>query len=500
MAKKYNDFINIVKTINDLRAVELLLEWDQQTFMPVQGVKDRSLQLSTISSLIHEKLTSKKLNRLLIELQKIKNMEKLTLEQNANVREVSWEYHRASAVPAELVKEISKAKSESFQEWGKARSKSDFKIFEPWLAKIIELKKKEAEAIGYEKCLYDAMLDGFEPGFRSSEVETLFSGLRNKLVRIVSKVVKNGERPDISFITSGFSIQKQKKFNMKLAKEIGFDFEKGRLDEALHPFTIGSLHDTRITTRYDKNDIRPALFATIHEGGHAMYEQGYLDEHYGTPMAQPVSFGIHESQSRMWENMIGRSLPFWKYYYPKLQKVFPKQLGKRSVGAFYAAINDVHSSFIRVEADEATYNLHILLRFELENAIFSDKLEAKETPQVWNEKVRKFFKLDVPDDSKGVLQDIHWSQGYFGYFPTYTLGNLYAAQFYKQANKDIPNLVEQIENGNFSILLDWLRKNIHQKGKLLRADELVKDVTGKPLDENIFIKYLRDKYKSLYQF
>lgn len=498
MTKIYTEFIDLVKKINDLGAIEQLLEWDQQTYMPVQGVKDRSLQLSTLSTIIHETLTSKKMETLLQELQKPKIQEDLSDKQKANVREMEWEYHRASAVPSDLVKELSKTKSESFQKWGKARKDSDFSLFAPWLEKIVELKRKEAEAIGYEDRMYDALLDGFEPGFKSSQVEALFSRLRDKLVSIVSKIAEKGHRPDISLVTCGFPLEKQKEFNKELAKAIGYDFERGRIDEALHPFTIGSLHDTRITTRYHENDLRPALFATIHEGGHALYEQGYLDEHYGTPMAQPVSFGIHESQSRMWENFIGRGLPFWEFYFPTLKKVFPKQFEGRSMEDFHAAINDVHPSFIRVEADEVTYNLHILLRFEIESAIFSGSLEAKDTPQVWNEKIEKFFNLEVPNDAIGVLQDIHWCQGYFGYFPTYTLGNLYGAQFYKKVKQDIPDLDSHIIDGNFSELLEWLRKNIHQKGRLLRADDLVKEVTGKSLDEDIFIDYINNKFRKLY--
>lgn len=500
MSKKYIEFINLVKTINELRAIEMLLEWDQQTYMPAQGVKDRALQLSTLSTLIHDKLTSKKMGNFLEELQKPKVQEKLSKQQKANVREIAWEYHRAKAVPSKLVKEISKTKSESFNKWCKAKNKSDFKIFLPFFEKIVDLKKQEAEAIGYEEKLYDAFLDGFEPGFKSSEVENLFSGLEKKLVKIVSKIVEKGERPPTSFVKCGFPIDLQKKFNLELARKIGFDFERGRVDEAMHPFTAGTLHDTRITTRYDEKDIRPALFATIHEGGHALYEQGFLEEHYGTPMAQPVSFGIHESQSRMWENFIGRGMAFWQYFYPRLKKFFPKQFKDRSSEEFYFAINDVWPSLIRVQADEVTYNLHILLRYEIESAMFEDALEPRDTPQVWNEKIEKFFNLEVPNDSQGVLQDVHWSEGYFGYFPTYTLGNLYAAQFFFKAKKELPKLDEKIGKGEFSLILNWLRENIHYKGRLLRANDLVKEVTGKPLDDDFFISYIKEKFGKIYGF
>ncbi|MCK4613726.1 MAG: carboxypeptidase M32, partial [Thermoplasmata archaeon] len=356
------------------------------------------------------------------------------------------------------------------------------------------------EAIGYDDQPYDTLLDEFEPSLKTAQVKGLLSRLRDKLVPIVSRIIDSGIRPDISFLTCEFPVDGQKEFDHEVAKKLGFDFDRGRIDESMHPFTTGTLHDTRFTTNYKPDNMRFSLFATIHETGHALYGQGHLEEHYGTPMGQPVSMGIHESQSRMWENVVGRSLPFWEYYYPHLKERFPKQLEGRSLEEFYAAINDVHPSLIRVEADEATYNLHILLRFEMENALFGDGFDPKEAPQVWNEKMEKFLKLEVPDDAHGVLQDIHWSLGYFGYFPTYTLGNLYAVQFFEQAKKEIPELVSKIENGEFGVLLNWLRSNIHEKGRLYRADELVQGLTGKALDEEYFINYLKTKFGELYGF
>jgi len=496
----YNKFIELTKEVSVLRSIESLLDWDQECNMPPEGVKDRSLQLASITTMIHEKLTSKTMAFYLSELKREGNFENLSPEQQANVREMAWEYHRASAIPSKLVNELAQTKSESYQNWTMAREKSDFKMFAPYLSKLVELKKQEAEYIGYESRPYDALLDGYEPGWTADDVDSLFSNLRPKLVNIVSKIIDSGIRPYVSPVTQKFPLDLQKAFNHQVAKDIGFDFQRGRFDEAPHPFTIGSLHDTRITTRYKEDDLRPALFATIHEGGHAMYEQGYIEEHFGTPMAQPVSFGIHESQSRMWENMVGRGRSFWKYYYSKLQSAFPAQLKDHDMDTFYAAINDVHPSPIRVEADEATYNLHILLRFDMENLLFTGKLEPEEAPSAWNERMEKYLQIEIKDNANGVLQDIHWSQAYFGYFPTYTLGNLYAAQFYDQVKKDIPDLESKIESGDFATLLNWLRENIHHKGRLLRAEDLLKQVTGKGLDANIFVNYLNEKYGFLYGF
>ncbi len=363
---------------------------------------------------------------------------------------------------------------------------------------MLDLRKEEAEAIGYQSNPYDALFDGYEPGWTSGQVATLFKELRNDLVPILKMIVDSGTRPDQGILRQSFPVEKQKEFNTMVAKDIGFDLERGRLDEAVHPFTIGSLHDTRITTLYHPEDPRPALFATIHEAGHGMYEQGYKEEHQSTPLGQPVSFGIHESQSRMWENMVGRSRPFWEHYFPKLKQTFSGALANAELDQVYAAFNDAHPSLIRVEADEVTYNLHIIVRLEMELGLFDGSISIEEAPQAWNEKMESYLQVQVPDNANGVLQDVHWSHGLFGYFPTYALGNLYAAQFYDSANKDMPGLQDDIRNGNFSPLLDWLRTNIHHHGRRYRANELVKNVTGHPLDSSHFIKHLRDKYKPLY--
>ncbi len=500
MTDTYDEFIAEIKDIYNLKGIERILWWDQQTYMPPKGGLDRSLEMATLSTTIHSRMTSEKMGKYLDDLQRESVYEDLTPEEQTNVRETAWEYHRAVAVPPELVKELAKTKTGATQDWAKAREKKDWSIFKPHVEKLLDLKKQEAEFIGYEDRMYDALMDAFEPGMKSSQVETLFARFRDKLVPIVERIVDTGIRPDTSIVTAGYRISDQERFNEMLLPLIGFDMERGRLDATTHPFTSGTLHDTRLTTRYNPDDLRPAIFATIHEAGHGLYQQGHLDDHYGTPMGVAISLGIHESQSRSWENMIGRSLPFWKFFYPKLVEAFPKQFEGRTVEDFYAAINDVAPSLIRVEADEVTYNLHILLRFEIEMALFSGEIDANDAPQAWNERVDKFLGLDVPDDSQGVLQDIHWSMGAFGYFPTYTLGNLYAAQFFEMALKDMPDMYTSFENGDFSGFLDWTRRNIHEKGKLHRAEGLCREITGNPLDEDHFISYLNGKFGPLYGF
>jgi carboxypeptidase Taq len=500
MSKVYADFLELAKEIRTLNQVEHILGWDQNVMMPPGAIKAREPQMTLMSTITHQKLTSDTLGGLLAELRKPAVQEVLSPEQRANVREIGRDHDKAKAVPIELVKELSKTATLAFEEWVKAKKDSDFAKFEPWLVKMVELKKEEAEYIGYEDSPYDALMDGFEPGLTSKEVEELFSDLRSKLVPIVTKIIESGIRPDISPVTGNFDIEKQKEFNAQLAKDLNYNFDWGRIDIAPHPFTTGNMYDTRITTRYKEDDLRPAMMATIHETGHALYEQGFLEENYLTPMAKNVSLGIHESQSRTWENIIGRSLPFWNHYFPKLQSAFPDHLGGKGPEDLYRALNDVCPSLIRVEADEITYNLHILLRFEIESGLFTGKLDAKEAPQVWNENMDKYLQVEVPDDARGVLQDVHWSYGYFGYFPTYTLGNLYGVQFFRTAEEELGGVYDKVEKGEFAAVLEWYREKIHRKGRLLKAKDLVVDVTGKPLSIDPFVDYLNTKFGPLYDF
>jgi carboxypeptidase Taq len=494
MDKAYSDFISIVKELGALDQIGGLLTWDEETYIPPGAVPDRAIQKAALTGIVHERLTSRKMGRLLKELSK---RPRLTPDQRVVVREMDRKYRRATSIPKELLQEISKTESLAMQAWVKARKEKDYKKFEPLLKKMLGLKAKVAECVGYEDRPYDALLDEYEPYMKSAEVEVLFSRFRDKLVPVVSKILECKTSVDVSSVKGDFPEDKQRQFLMELIKGLGYDLERGRMDVAPHPFTVGSMRDVRITVRYDPHDVRPAIFGAIHEAGHGMYEQGYLEKYYHTPLAEAISLGIHESQSRMWENIVGRSLPFWKHFLPKLQAAFPSMSSVRAED-FHRAVNTVKKSFIRVEADEVTYNLHVMLRFEVEMAIFSGKLKTPEIPQFWNERFENYLGLKVPDDSQGCLQDIHWSIGALGYFPTYSLGTIYATQLYNKARKDIPGMEDGFAAGDFAPLLGWLRTNIHNQGKRLGASDLIKKVTGEGLNEDHFLRYLKGKYGAIY--
>jgi len=488
----YDEFIDFVKELYDIRKASDLLEWDQETYMPSGSVEGRGYALATLSGIYHEKLTSKKMEGYLKKLEIEKN---LSDEQKANIREIKRIYEKKTKVPLKLVKEIAKTSSLGTEAWARARKKSDFKIFQPYLEKMVSLKKDFAEAIGYEDKAYDVLIDDFEPYTTVKDIDPVFSGLRKNLVPIVKKIIESETKIE-NVLEQSFDVDKQKNFGIQIIKEMGFDFERGRLDSSAHPFTSGSCDDVRLTTFKEGHGFH--LFAMMHEAGHGLYEQGYKKEHYRTPMAEAVSLGYHESQSRMWENLVGRSSFFWKHYYPKLQTIFPEQLKKYSLEDFHRSINSVKPSFIRVDADEATYNLHILLRYDMEKNLFDNKIDAKEAPEIWNQKMEEYLGIKPENDAVGVLQDIHWSQGLFGYFPTYTLGNLYSVQLFNQAKNELPNLEERISNGQLLDLKEWLNKNVHEYGKLYSAKDLVKKITGETLNPEYFIKYLKEKFGLIY--
>jgi len=491
---QYDKLVEFNKETSYLDQAASILHWDQETYMPPGAVEDRAAQLSTLSAMIHQRNTSSTFGDLLSGL---KNDKTLSETQSAVVREYSRKYERMTSLPEELVREITKTQSLAQQAWAKARKENDYPAFRPFLDKMIELKQKEAECVGYDDKPYDALLDEYEPYMTCREVTEVFSRLRDRLVPIVEKIAAAAEIDD-SILTRGYPLDRQEQFSKAIVTDLGYDWDHGRLDITAHPFTTGGNRDVRITTRYSEEDLRPALFASIHEAGHALYEQGYLEEHYHTPMAEPISLGIHESQSRMWENLIGRGLPFWQHYLPKLKETFPNMTDVGLV-QFHRAINKVKPSFIRVEADEVTYNLHILLRYEIETEIFDGKITAEEMPSVWNERFEKYLGITPPDDANGCLQDIHWSMGLFGYFPTYALGNLYSAQFLNAARKTIPDLGSEVSRGEFKTLLGWLRHNIHQHGKFYPAQELAEKVTRERLNEDHFISYLKEKYSQIYE-
>ncbi|MEA1996345.1 MAG: carboxypeptidase M32 [Gemmatimonadota bacterium] len=502
MSKTRESYDSLIERHREAELVEScssLLQWDQETSMPAQGTAHRAEQLAALAKLAHEKITDPVLGDLLAACEESRLIDDPLSVEAVNIREIRRSYDLQTRLPARLVQELARTTALAHDAWVQARENSEFELFRPWLEKIMALKREQAEALGYESSPYDALIDEYEPGEKEARLESLFSELRKGLVPLLEKIMGSGREPDTSFLRREFSISRQQVFGEMAAAAIGFDFRSGRLDEVVHPFCMGiGPGDTRITTRYDSRDFVQAFFGILHEAGHGIYEQGLEPEHYGAPMGAIVSLGIHESQSRLWENFIGRSRPFWEHFLPRARGVFHEALREVGLESFLKAVNTVQPSFIRVEADEVTYNLHVILRFELESALLSGDLPPNEVPGAWNEGMEKLLGIKVPDDSLGCLQDVHWSAGLVGYFPTYCLGNLYAAQLYAQARKDIPDLDTQAAAGSFSDLLDWLRKNIHTQGKRYRAGKLIEKVTGGSLSTGPLLEYMNDKYGELY--
>ncbi len=483
-----------------LNQAAALLGWDQQVMMPTGGTEARAEQLATLGKISHEMFVSDTTGKLLQAAEG--EVKGLSLEDDnaALVRVVRHDFDLATRVPTRLVEEIVRTTSLAHETWAKARMAGKFADFAPVLEKIFDLMRQQAQALGYQDRMYDALLDQYEPNMKTRDVEKLFEGLRVDLVPFVAQLFEHLDRVDVRPVHLNYPLDKQAKFGMKVIKQIGFDLARGRQDKSVHPFTTNfSINDVRITTRYQRDYMPTALFGSIHEAGHAMYEQGSDQALEGTFLAGGTSLGVHESQSRLWENIVGRSRSFWKFFYPALQKMYPEQLGGVSMEEFYKAINFVSRSLVRVEADEVTYNLHIMLRFELENALLEGKLPVKDLRDAWNDKMKQYLGVTPPNDGKeGVLQDVHWSSGLVGYFPTYSLGNFLSVQYWEKAIKDVPSIPTDIEHGNFSTLLEWLRQNIHHYGRKYFPAELTERVTGEPIQTRSFVRYMKAKYSDIY--
>ena len=497
--KLYDEFIEYLRTTALLGSCASVLGWDEQTYLPPGGAEHRANQLSLLAGLVHERATAPRLGKLLEALEAEPG--DADSPQSVNVRETRRSYDRATKLPRRLVEELSRVATLSQQAWVEARRKSDFNLFLPWLEQVVALKREEAEAIGYGDGIpYDALLDDYEPGMTAREVEALFTPLREELVPLVAAIRDSGRQPDVSILTRCYPVDVQRSFSIDAAKQIGFNFHDGRLDVAAHPFCSGfGPGDCRLTTRYDEHHFPGAFFGTLHEAGHGIYEQGLDRSAWGTPMGDSTSLGIHESQSRMWENFVGRSRAFWTRFFGPAQQAFPEALSDVGREDFFAAVNDVRPSFIRVESDEVTYNLHIMLRFEMEQPLISGDLAPADVPGVWNETFTRYFGITPTDDAQGCLQDIHWSGGGIGYFPTYALGNMYAAQFFVAAGEKLGDLEEQFARGEFEPLKNWLNENIHCHGKQYRANRLVEVVTGRSLSHQPLTDHLHRKFGELYE-
>ncbi|MFP4001065.1 MAG: carboxypeptidase M32 [Thermoplasmata archaeon] len=494
----YEDLLEISEQLRNIQRSLYLLAWDERTYMPEGAIEGRSESKAHLSQLYHKKLTSEKTKKIIDELNKESTQAEMDEVQRAAVREMTRDFQRRYKVPEELIKKMSKISTKAQSAWEKAREKSDFELFLPHLEKQIEVKKEVAEYIGYENEPYDAHIEEFEPGFTAEKIDKIFEPMKEELSSMASEIFSKELTPgEDVFEGKRFDVEKQKKIGREIADEFGYDFEHGRLDDAVHPFTIGMDDDVRITNRYNEENLN-SLFSLMHETGHALYEQGLPSEWYGHPLGRRISSGYHESQSRMWENFVGRSKEFLNYLFPKLCDEFPK-LDEYSKEDFYNRVNRVEPTFIRVDADEVTYNLHIALRFDLELGLFRGEMEPEETKTVWENKMEEYLDIVPEDPANGVLQDIHWSSGQFGYFPSYALGNLFAAQIYHTAEDEIDGLKDKISQGEFQPLREWLKENIHQQGRMYKSEEMTKRLTGEGLNEKYHINHLKEKFGPIYE-
>jgi carboxypeptidase Taq len=501
MNAKLKELKTRLHEIDDLMAAASLLSWDQQTNMPPGGAEARAQQRSTLARLTHERLVCDEIGQLLDDLEtELSGLDYDSYEASL-IRVTRRRHDRERKLPTDLVARIARARSLGQVAWQRARQASDFQAFLPHLEEMVSLTIEMAEAVGYEDRMYDALLDRFEPQMKAAQVEVLFDKMKEGLLPLVQAIAERQGAVDASLLDQDFDEDKQWAFGLKVIQRLGFDFECGRQDRSAHPFTTSfSPGDVRLTTRVFRHQFRSALFASIHEAGHGMYNQGFDRSLDRTLLSNAASLGVHESQSRLWENVVGRSRGFWTFWLPSLKEYFPAQLDGVDVEAFYRAVNRVQPSLIRVEADEVTYNLHIFLRFEIENLMLEGKVKIADLPELWNAKMEEYLGIRPPDDADGVLQDVHWSGGMIGYFPTYSLGNLLAAQFYNQAISEVPGIPAQIERGDFAPLFAWMRYSIHSSGAKYTPQELVQRVTGGPIRTEPFLAYVEEKYKEIYRF
>jgi carboxypeptidase Taq len=495
MEMTFDALLARMQELRDLQGLIMLATWDQETYLPPKAAEARAHQLSTLQGLHHDRLVDPRLGELLAWA---RDNRSLTEDQRTMARVLTRERDREVKVPKALVKALAEAQSRGLMAWREARKHKRFAPFQPALARLLALRREQADAYGHGGERYDGLLEGYEPGMRVARLTPVLSALRDALVPMVEALQAAPRQVPDFFQGRRFDADTQWRFTLRLLKDMGFDLEAGRQDRSIHPFSSGHHpRDVRLTTDIEEGSLT-GLFSTLHEGGHGLYEQGFSEPHYRTPLASAPSMGLHESQSRLWENLVGRGRPFWSHYFPALRESFPETLAGVEPDTFHAAINRVTPSLIRVEADEVTYNLHIILRYELELLLIRDELPLDALPEAWNERMRGFLGLTPPDDLQGVLQDIHWAWGEFGYFPTYALGNLYAASLYRAALRALPGLEEGLARGELLPLRDWLRAQVHAQGHRLPAEDRVRQVTGQGLTDADFLGYLRGKFSALY--
>ncbi|WP_427338233.1 carboxypeptidase M32 [Caloranaerobacter sp. DY30410] len=494
--KVKKQFRNLVDRLYAMNYVSSVVYWDGLTGASKKGINVRAKSLGIIRSEAHKMLISDEMKECLITLEKFKG--ELDEVTKGLLKKVNREYNRLIKIPMDELQEYTKLCTKSNIVWEEAKRKSDFQLFAPYLEEIISYLRKFIDYRGYEGHPYNTLLNDYEPGMTVDKLDSFFELLKKRIVPLVHEIQNSNKTIENDFLKLSYPIDKQRKFSMYLLEKIGFDMNAGMLKESEHPFTLGlDPSDVRLTTHYYENDVMSAIFSTIHEGGHAIYEQNYDEALSGTLLANGSSSGIHESQSRMFENIFGRSISFWKYFYPKLVETFPEQLSDISLEQFYEAINESKPSLIRIKADELTYSLHIMVRYEVEKALFEGKLNVKDLPRIWNEKMEEYLGIVPTDDFEGVLQDVHWSSGMFGYFPSYALGDAFAAQFAHAMRNEI-DLDRLLEKGDYTKILYWLRENIHKYGLLKEPIEILRSATGEEFNSVYLIEYLEEKYKKLY--
>ncbi|MGO4494391.1 carboxypeptidase M32 [Paenibacillus sp. 2RAB27] len=496
---KLASFKAYVRKMKQYEEAISLIYWDMRTGAPKKGIETRSEVVGELSTEVFRMSTSEEMGDYVNFFMQPAELEQLDPISRKMVQECKKEYDRSKKIPADKYQAYVVLTSQAESAWEGAKHNSDWASFQPYLEKIVAATQEFIELWGYEGHKYNTLLDMYEPGMTVEKLDEVFGTLREKAVPLLARISGSANQPNRSFLDQQFDIGKQKQFSLAILKQMQYDFDAGRLDETVHPFaTALNPGDVRITTRYLPNDITSALFGTIHEGGHALYEQNISTDLVGTNLCSGTSMGIHESQSRFWENVIGRSKQFWDRYYGELQTTFSGQIDEVGVDDFYRAINHIEPSLIRIEADELTYNLHIMIRYELEKGLFSGTIAVADLPAAWNAKYEEYLGVTPPNDGEGVLQDVHWSGGAFGYFPSYALGNMYAAQFTNTLRKELPNFDSLIAEGNLAPIKAWLTEKVYQHGKLLTPNEIIQQVTGEPLNPEYLVAYLEEKYSEVY--
>ncbi|HZK75203.1 MAG TPA: carboxypeptidase M32 [Clostridia bacterium] len=499
MSERLQRLKEILGEVSDLNRAAAVLSWDQETYIPPGGVANRADQLTTLQRLAHIRFTADEVGGLLDDLDAELHGLPFDSDEASLVRVTRRDYDNARKLSTELVAEIARAEATARPVWEEARATENYKLFAPYLEKNVELNRRVADSLGYGKRPYDALLGRTEPGLTTDQLDGIFAELKKAIVPLVADVARHAGAVDDSVLFRGFDPEVQIRYALEVVTEMGYDVQRGRQDISAHPFTISfGPGDVRITTRVSRDFFSECLFGSIHEAGHGMYYQGIGVNLDRTPLWNGASPGVHESQSRLWENLVGRSEAFWRYFHPSLCNAFPEPMKGVDEEGFFRAVNRSYPSLIRVEADEVTYNLHILLRFELENELLEGSLAVKDLPEAWNERVKAYLGIEVPNDREGVLQDVHWSGVSFAIFPGYTLGNLMGAQLMEKVRQEVPDLDGCIERGEFEVLLGWLRSNVYRHGRKFTPDELMERVTGKRLTPEPWIAYVRHKFAALY--